>query len=162
MSAIHPAKNELRINRWVVRTLLLLALGWMAGPATAATGADTPVTPNGSREAQSLLAWFSDIYGKKIVSGQQEGRRGTNGLCFELDYLTNTTGKLPALLAMDMISYTDSSPRRDTNHLLAKHAVDWYQNRHGLVEFCWHWRAPMNGNEIYTKDTTFDLARGVT
>ena len=163
MSAIHPILRERRSGRWVVRRLLLrLMLGLVAGPAAAATGADTPVTPNASREAQGLLAWFSDIYGKQIISGQQEGRRGTNGLCFELNYLTNTTGKLPALLAMDLIAYTDNSPRRDTNHLLARQAIDWYQNRHGLVEFCWHWRAPMNGNEIYTKDTTFDLLRAVT
>jgi mannan endo-1,4-beta-mannosidase len=127
-----------------------------------ARGGDTPVTPNAAPEAQSLLAWFSDIYGKKIISGQQEGRHGTNDLCFELNYLTNTTGKLPALLAMDLLPYTDNSPRRDTRHRLARQAIDWYQNRHGLVEFCWHWRAPLHGCEIYTKDTAFDLTRGVT
>ena len=162
MSMICAAINGTRTNRWVVRVMLLLALGLTAARTAVASGADTPVTPNASPEAQALLAYFSDIYEKKIISGQQEGRRGTNDFCFELNYLTNTTGKLPALLAMDLLPYTDTSPRHDTNHLLAKHAIDWYQNRHGIVEFCWHWRAPMNGNEIYTKNTTFDLARGVT
>ena len=141
--------------------MLMLTLMLTVARTAVASGADTLVTPNALPEAQSLLAYFSDIYGKKIISGQQEGRRGTNDLCFELNYLTNTTGKLPALLAMDLLPYTDTSPRHDTNHLLAKHALDWYQNRHGIVEFCWHWRAPMNGHEIYAKDTRFDLARGV-
>ena len=75
--------------------LVLVAMG-----ASAAFGFDTAVTPNASPEAQSLLAYFSDIYGKKILSGQQEGWRGTNALGFELAYITNTTGKLPALLAL--------------------------------------------------------------
>jgi mannan endo-1,4-beta-mannosidase len=158
MSMIHPAINGTRTNQWVVRAMLVL----MVARTAVAFVADTPVTPNASPEAQSLLAYFSDIYGKKIISGQQEGRRGTNGLCFELNHLTNITGKLPALLAMDLSDYTGPSRGHDTNHTLARHAIDWYQNRHGIVEFCWHWRAPMNGNEIYTKDTTFDLSRGVT
>jgi len=155
-------RSFVHFQKKVSRGVLELAMVSMLALAGVAFGADTPVTPNASPEAQSMLAWFSDIYGKKIISGQQEGRPGTDEFCFELNYLTNTTGKLPALLAMDLISYTDNSPRRDTSHQLARHAIDWYQNRHGLVEFCWHWRSPMNGNEIYTKDTTFDLARGVT
>ncbi len=124
--------------------------------------ADTPVTPGASREAQSLLTFFEDIYGKKIISGQQDGWRRTNGLSLELNYITNTTGKLPALLAMDVAGYTEKSSRRDTNHLLMKHAARWYQERNGIVEFCWHWRAPMNEPEFYTKDTTFDISRAVT
>jgi mannan endo-1,4-beta-mannosidase len=142
--------------------MLLLALVLTVARTAVASGADAPVTPNASPQVQSLLAYFSDIYGKKIISGQQEGWRGTNDLCFELNYLTNTTGKLPALLAMDLSGYTGPSRGHDTNHTLARHAIDWYQTRHGIVEFCWHWRAPMNEPAFYTKDTTFDLARGLT
>ncbi len=139
----------------------VLALVFLA-PLAFAFEADRPVTPNSSKEAQSLLAYFADIYGKKIISGQQVGWRRTNGLSEELNYITNTTGKLPALLAMDVSGYTDKSPRHDTHHRLMQHALDWYQNRHGLVEFCWHWRAPMNEPEFYTKDTTFDISHAVT
>jgi hypothetical protein len=124
--------------------------------------ADTPVTPGASREAQSLLNFFSDIYGKKIISGQQDGWRRTNDLSVELNYITNTTGRLPALLAMDVSGYTDKSPRHDTQHRLVRHAADWFNDRNGIVEFCWHWRAPMNEPEFYTKDTTFDISHAVT
>ena len=160
------SKSQLRGGIHLKQRVNQVGLVWILVGAVAlagvARGGDTPVTPNASPEAQSLMAYFSDIYGKKIISGQQEGWLRTNGLCFELNYLTNTTGKLPALLAMDFIAYTDNSPRRDAQHQLARRAIDWSQNRHGIVEFCWHWRAPMHGNEIYTKDTKFDLARGVT
>ncbi len=128
-----------------------------------AFAADTPVTPGASREAQSLLTFFANTYGKKIISGQQDGwRRTTNGLSAELNYITNTTGKLPALLAMDVSGLTDKSPRRDTQHRLMQHAADWFNQRNGIVEFCWHWRAPLNEPAFYTKETTFDISRAVT
>lgn len=123
---------------------------------------DTPVTPGASPEAQSLLAFFTDTYGKKIISGQQDGWRQTNGLSFELNYITNTTGKLPALLAMDLSGYTAKPLRPDLNHRIAKQAINWFDNRHGIVEFCCHWRAPMNEPEFYSKDTSFDITRAVT
>jgi len=139
-----------------------LMMAWAAASTAAAFAADTPITPGASPEVQSLLTYFSDIYGKKIISGQQDGRWRTNGMSRELNYIANTTGKLPALLALDLSPYTDKSPRRDTNHVLARQAIEWFNERHGIVMFCWHWQTPMNGNAIYTKDTTFDLSRAVT
>jgi hypothetical protein len=123
---------------------------------------DTPVTPGASPEAQSLLAFFSDTYGKKVISGQQDGWQQTNGLSLELNYITNTTGKLPALLALDLSGYTAKPLRPDTSHRLVKQAIDWYQNRNGIVEFCCHWRAPMNEPAFYSQDTSFDISRAVT
>ena len=134
----------------------------MLAQITFAFEADTPVTPGASREAQALMTFFADIYGRNIISGQQDGWQRTNGLSHELNYIQEKTGKLPALLAMDITAYTDRSPRRDGNHRLAGHAIDWYQNRHGLVEFCWHWRAPLREPAFYTKETTFDITRAVT
>jgi len=159
---IRPATNQprsaRRISRVAWRLILLLAA---AGPAVAA-GADTLVTPGASPEAQSLQAYFSDIYGKKILSGQQESWRGTNGPGSELAYLTNATGKLPAVLALDFIFSTERSGMLDTRHLVVKHAIDWYANRKGVVAFCWHWFAPTGERGFYTKDTKFDLRRGLT
>ena len=122
--------------------------------------ADTPVTPGFSPEAHTLLNYFSDIYGKQIIAGQHDGWRITNGLSEELSYIQNTTGKLPALLEMDVSGCT--APNHDSDHRLMKHAVDWAQSRHGLVAFCWHWRAPMNEPAFYVKETAFDISRAVT
>jgi len=140
----------------------LAAMLPLLAPDVLAFEADTPVTPGASAEAQSLLAFFSHTYGKKIISGQQDGWRRTNGLSLELNYITNATGKLPALLAMDLSGYTDPSPPRDRDHVLARRGVDWFNQRHGIVEFCWHWRAPMEEPAFYTKDTKFDIGRAVT
>src|ERR1035437_4549902 len=57
--------------------------------------ADTPVTPGASREAQSLLTFFSDSFGKKIISGQQDGWWRTNGLSRELNYIPTPTANCP-------------------------------------------------------------------
>lgn len=127
-----------------------------------AVSAETPVTPGASAEVQSLFAYFSDIYGKKILSGQQEGWRGTNELGSELTYLKNTTGELPALLALDFSPCTERAPRQDTQHQAVKSAIDWYNHRNGVVAFCWHWFAPLGEKAFYTKDTRFDLSKAVT
>ncbi|MGD1088613.1 MAG: glycosyl hydrolase [Verrucomicrobiota bacterium] len=139
----------------------VLTLMLAAASTVVAFTADTPITPGASPEAQALLTYFSDIYGKKIISGQQAGWRRKNGLGFEMGYITNNTGKLPALLALDLSPYTDKSPRRDTNHALARQAIQWFNEHHGIVMFCWHWRPPMNEPSVYIKDTTFDISRAV-
>ena len=141
---------------------LLLALGLIAAPA--AFGVDTPVTPNASPEAQSLLAYFSEIYGKKILSGQQESWRGTNALGFELALITNTTGKLPAVLGLDLagVTHAEGAPGRRWRHAAAEQAMDWYRQRHGVVMLCWHWSAPIGERAIYAKDTQFDVPRSLT
>ena len=141
--------------------LLAFLLVWTRLPAL--SGADTPVTPNPSPEAQSLLAYFSDIYGKKILSGQQDGWRGTNEGSFELNYIKTATGKLPVLLGLDLSPYTRvrTSPGARKQHDLVKHAIDWYSNRNGIVSLCWHWSAPLGDRAIYTKDTRFDLRQAM-
>ena len=101
------------------RTLLLWVL-LLAASTGGARAVDTLVTPGASPEAQSLLAYFSDIYGRKIISGQQDGWRGTNDGSFELAYLTSATGRLPALLALDFSAYTGPSAPRDAHHRLAQ------------------------------------------
>jgi hypothetical protein len=127
-----------------------------------ARGAETPVTPNASPEVCSLLAYFSAIYHQHILSGQQTGVFGTNGMAFEANYITNTTGKLPAVLGFDFTACTVRASAQDTRHLTTQRAIDWANQRHGIVSFCWHWIAPTNERAFYAKDTTFNLTRGVT
>ncbi|HET7625960.1 MAG TPA: glycosyl hydrolase [Verrucomicrobiae bacterium] len=124
--------------------------------------ANTLVTPNASPEACSLFSFFNDTYGKKVISGQQDGWRGTNRFSFELDYIKKMTGKLPALIGMDLSGYTRPDSRAGTQHQIVEEATDWYRNRNGIVTLCWHWLDPIEHKAIYTKDTSFDLSRGVT
>lgn len=148
-------------SRWICRLVLSLLLALTGLPGLAA---DTPVVPNASPEAQALLSFLSDTYGKRMLSGQQESWRGANELGPELTYLKDTTGKLPAILGLDLMSSTRASePRRRRNqHHVAIQAVDWITNRNGIVTFCWHWFAPVGDPAFYSKDTRFDLTRGLT
>jgi hypothetical protein len=151
------------VCRHIGAAILFLVAAMLAPVQTAgAFEADTPVTPNSSPETRAMMTWFAEIYGKKILSGQHDSGRMRNGQSMELEYITNATGKLPALLSLDVMDYTDKSPRRDTQHRLMRRAIDWQQNRHGVVQFCWHWRAPMQGPGFYTKETPFSIDRAVT
>jgi hypothetical protein len=126
--------------------------------------ADTPVTPHASPEAQALLSYLHDVSGKRMLAGQQEGRRGTNELGFELRHIQQHTGKLPAILGLDAISLVSGGAGRGGagRGSVVSNALDWVSHRNGIVTFCWHWRAPVGRREFYTKDTDFDAARAVT
>ncbi len=154
----------LRKRCWIERfSLLRLAVLLVAMTTRAAVAgvADTPVTPHPSAESQALLAYLAEVYGRKTLSGQQEGWRGTNDIGFELNYLERATGKLPAILGLDLSSYTIvPTPPRTNAHEVVKHAIDWH-NRNGIVALCWHWAAPIGKPVFYTKDTDFDIRRAV-
>jgi hypothetical protein len=151
------------------KTLLPKLLGFcgaiigLLGTQTAWTFiADTPITPHASPEVQSVLAYFSDIYGQKIISGQQENWRFTEKPSFEQDYLRDKTGKLPGLVAMDLTGYSSRSTWKDPQHTLVRHAQGCFENQHALVSFCWHWRPPLGNPSFSAKDATFDITRAVT
>ncbi len=139
-----------------------MALALSALAPTLALCGDTPVTPDASPEARSLLAYLSDIYGKKILSGQHESWRGTNELGFELRHIQEATGKLPALLSLDLAASTAQAPRPDSRHRVAQSAITWHTRRKGIVSLCCHWFAPIGEPVFYTKDTQFDVSRGVS
>jgi mannan endo-1,4-beta-mannosidase len=140
--------------------VLSLVMVVVLGISEAARAVDALVTPGASAEAQSLLPYFADIYGKNILSGQHEGWHGANELGSDLNHIKTQTGKLPAVLSIDVASYI--RPRQIARHEMVGHVVDWYSNRNGIVSICWHWNAPMNGRAFYTKETTFNPARGAT
>lgn len=143
-----------KVGRLVCALLLIALTGF----------ADTPVTPQASPEAQALLTYLHDISGKNMLSGQQEGWRGTNELGFELRHIQQTTGKLPAILGLEAAGMTFSprGRRAEGASAVVANAIDWYSNRNGIVTFCWHWNAPTGKRAFYTKETDFDAARAVT
>lgn len=129
-----------------------------------ASAYDTPVTPGASRQAQSLLAFLWSVHGQKILAGQHEGRRGTNQLGFELRYILDVTGKLPAIRSMDFVECTgaESITPEETPEQFLQHAINWYVHSNGIVMLCWHWPAPIGPRAFYTRQTQFDPARAVT
>ncbi|MBC8096645.1 MAG: hypothetical protein H7Y43_12620, partial [Akkermansiaceae bacterium] len=148
-------------TRGVLAGIFAIALA-IESCAAAAFQADTPVVPNASPEAQSLLSFLSDSYGRKTLSGQQKGwRNTTNEFCFELTYIKEHTGKLPAIFGLDLSGATaERRPGRTNRHEVVKDALDWHQ-RNGIVTICWHWNAPTGKRAFYSKDTEFDLRQGL-
>lgn len=116
------------------------------------------MNPNATEEAKRLYSFLVDHYGKNILSGQQDYN--------DLQYIQEHTGKLPAILGLDLMDYSPSRVERGTTSSDIEHAIDWWHNKGGIVTFAWHWNAPKDlidepGKEwwrgFYTEATTFDL-----
>ena len=63
--------------------------------------------PKATKEAQKIQDLLGNIYGKKIIAGQQEKYGGGNDYNYELefDYIKGLTGKLPAIRGFDFMNY---------------------------------------------------------
>ncbi|MCR4596534.1 MAG: beta-mannosidase [Lachnospiraceae bacterium] len=115
--------------------------------------------PDASDEAKRLMSYLCDVYGDKILSGQysQDGQRGK-----EFFVVSETAGKKPAVLGLDLIDYTPSRVSNGTTSRATDFAIDFW-NDGGIVTFCWHWNAPekyLTGvwySGFYTEHTDIDL-----
>lgn len=117
------------------------------------------VNPAASTEAKTLYAYLRSIYGKKILSGQQD-------LSYA-NYVATLTGKTPALVASDLIDYSPSRVAYQGNVSQAVEEAITHHQRGGLVSILWHWNAPAGlydtsenpwWSGFYTRATDFDIA----
>lgn len=118
-------------------------------------------------ETKALFSYLCDSYGKQVLAGQVCDN-GMNGDEFKSIY--EVTGKYPALLGLDMMSYSLARQEMGGKPKVVETALDFAENG-GIVTFCWHWNAPNkylkdgndeNGNPrwwggFYTKNTDFDI-----
>jgi len=116
---------------------------------------------NASDNAKRLMSWLTDVYGKKVISGQYcDG--GMNGN--ENRVINKVTGKYPAILGLDLIEYSPSRVENGSRSGSIQKAIN-YWNDGGIVTFCWHWNAPseyITGtwySAFYTDHTNIDLAK---
>ncbi len=102
--------------------------------------------PNASAEARALYAYLWSLYGRKTLTGQQEGvaKQG-----IELDYIERVTGRLPAILGLDYIE-----PRLNAG--VNERATAWHRSG-GIVTLCWNWGAPDIGTGYENSKKDFDL-----
>ncbi|TYQ18198.1 UNVERIFIED_CONTAM: mannan endo-1,4-beta-mannosidase [Acetivibrio alkalicellulosi] len=133
----------------------------------------TLVNPNATDEAKSLMSYLVDIYGKHILSGQQElcGSHNYEGAYAEFTYLKELTGKMPAVRGFDFMNYragTDSTGKKlGWDDLCAERVIDWYNEKGGIPTVCWHWFSPgdiggSGDRSFYTDDTTFSISKALT
>ncbi len=122
------------------------------------------INPNATQATKALHSYLIDHFGTNILSGQQEY---PNAPLQETQYVYENTGKYPAILGLDFMDNSPSRVERGTSADEVPGAIDWVNNRGGIVTLMWHWNAPKGlidepGKEwwrgFYTDATTFDLA----
>lgn len=125
------------------------------------------VNPDATKEAKALMSYLVDMYGKHIISGQQElcGSHNYEESEAEFTYIKDKTGKMPALRGFDFMNYRGNGLSWDD--LCAERVVDWYKNKGGIPTVCWHWFSPANigkkaDNSFYTESTTFSISKALT
>ena len=90
---------------------------------------------NPSPEAARLYEYLCDVYGTAILSGQQENPH-KDDCDKEMEYIRETTGKLPAIRGLDYI--------HDDFEGVNERAKKWHAQG-GIVTICWHWGIPPHG-----------------
>jgi mannan endo-1,4-beta-mannosidase len=120
---------------------------------------DAPVNPNADAGATALYNLLRANYGKKILSGQQEVQWA--------DWIQQQVGKTPAILGLDLMDYSPSRVEFQGHYSQAVEQAIAFNNKGGIVTFCWHWNAPVglyNTAErpwysgFYTDATDFNIA----
>jgi len=114
----------------------------------------TPCDKNATAETRSLMKYLTGIYGKQILTGQQEiyGSGHDGNYEVEFDYLEKTTGKLPAVRGFDFMNY---NPLYGWDDNTTERAIDWATNKNGIVTACWHINVPIDF-ESYTLGDAVD------
>ena len=128
--------------------------------------AKTLTDPLATPSAKALFSYLVDLYGTKVLAGQQADNYGLPNS--EVDYVLATTGKEPAIVSMDLYDYSSApvaaygTPSGTTERYLG-----WSKsgNGRGITSLIWHWRAPADlpnpsnpGGAFYTSNTSFNFA----
>lgn len=123
------------------------------------------VNPNASDEVVNVLNYFKSICGKGILSGQHDGSISGS----QFDDIKKITGKYPAVLGFDFLSYTknsvkyaDEAAEIKNNIGCVETALKLAKEKNVLITFCWHWCAPKDdlmSHAFYSNRTEFDFAK---
>ncbi len=128
----------------------------------------TPVNPNAQDCVKNVMKYLSDITYKQIITGQHTLTMAQE----ELSHIEKVTGKLPALVGFELLSYSPNINYFDTddecmkevteNYGTLKKAWEWAEKK-GLITFTWHWFSPLGGRSkaFFTDNTDFDAAKAV-
>lgn len=134
------------------------------------------INPNASQEAKDLMAYLKSNYGKRVISGQyineyedfdqpefrvDENDPDSPRTVFkanELQAVKSVTGRLPAMLGLDL-----SGIECGDRCFSTEQAIEWH-NAGGIVTICWHWKVNNfdgKSREFYTDYTDFDLKKAL-
>ncbi|KAJ3035836.1 hypothetical protein HDV00_003371 [Rhizophlyctis rosea] len=120
----------------------------------------TPYDKKLSKPAKLLYDSLKFSFGRKVLSGQAETADTSQDRDGEFKFIANLTGATPAVRLMDFIFYVGDVAFEDGS---VERAIEWYQNRSGIVQYQWHWRPRKEyGSSFYAAQTTFDIVNATT
>lgn len=108
--------------------------------------------PDASESTKRLYNYLCDVYGKHIISGQQEycGSHNYNQWNdpdtyikdneAEFEYLLEHTGKQPAIRGLDFLTYNTTTTWRDD---APERTIEWVNEYGGIASVSWHWSVPL-------------------
>jgi hypothetical protein len=108
-----------------------------------------PVNPNASPQAKKLLCYLYGIYGKNVLSGQQE--TSWNNPQNDISWYNTNTGKYPAILGGDYL-YPDGTTDR----------ARAYWEAGGIPMIRYHMGAPPNSDTYENSQGTADIGAVLT
>lgn len=123
------------------------------------------VTENPSKETVAVYDYLCSMQGKGILSGQQMDKGSV-----EINAIKNVTGKIPAVLGIDLIDFSPSRVERGTTSRVISEAKKFWEAG-GIITCCWHWNAPMDlidegpdkywYSGFYTKATKYNFVKAL-
>lgn len=108
--------------------------------------------PNATKEARIVYNYLKSIYGNHILAGQQEST-WMGSPDYEMKYIEQVSGKLPAIRGLDYINNDFGG--------VTRRSMAWWK-KGGLVSICWHWGTPPDGVGYESSKGTIDLDEALT
>lgn len=127
-----------------------------------------PCNANAQKCVRDVMKYLSDITYNQVITGQHTQTMAQE----ELHHIEAVTGKQPALLGFELLSYSPNINYLDTdeecmtevveNYGTLKRAWEWAEKK-GLITFTWHWFSPLGGRSksFFTDNTDFDATKAV-
>lgn len=128
----------------------------------------TPCNPHALPCVHTVMEYLSGLSGHGILTGQHTKTRGME----ELRHIERITGKQPALLGFELLSYSPNINYGDTdaecmaevenNYGTLRQACHWAK-RKGILTFTWHWFSPLGGHgkSFFTDNTDFNAEKAL-
>jgi mannan endo-1,4-beta-mannosidase len=116
--------------------------------------------PQATPATQRLMDYLTEVYGKNMLSGQQEiyGSGNDGNYELEFDWIYNLSGKYPAIRGFDLMNY---NPLYGWDDGTTERMIDWVKNRGGIATASWHINVPRNfttyklGDFVDWKEATY-------
>ncbi|MBQ8201734.1 MAG: beta-mannosidase, partial [Clostridia bacterium] len=127
-----------------------------------------PCNPDAQPCVHRMMTYLGQLAGHGVLTGQHTKTRALE----ELHHIERVTGKQPALLGFELLSYSPNINYLDTdeecmeevanNYGTLRQAWEWAAKK-GILTFTWHWFSPRGGRSkaFFADNTDFDATKAL-